>query len=121
LHCPDRWRIWHGKEVSHEFIHRRSPRIRQPFIAVIALRSGEHLEAMLFGYERGAFTGAHARIRASSNSAKAAPCCWMKYRDALGLQAKLLRVLQEREVERLGGRTPLHSMSESWRRPTPPA
>jgi two-component system response regulator FlrC len=66
------------------------------------------LEAMLFGYEKGAFTGAHASHPGKFEQAQGGTLLLDEVTEMpLGLQAKLLRVLQEREVERLGGRTPI--------------
>ena len=66
------------------------------------------LEAILFGYERGAFTGAHAAHPGKFEQAQGGTLLLDEVTEMpLGLQAKLLRVLQEREVERLGGRTPV--------------
>jgi len=98
-----------GKEVLARFIHRCSPRTRQPFIAVNCAAIPENmLEAMLFGYERGAFTGAHAAHAGKFEQAQGGTLLLDEITEMpLGLQAKLLRVLQEREVERLGGRTPI--------------
>jgi two-component system response regulator FlrC len=98
-----------GKEVLARFIHRCSPRARQPFIAVNCAAIPENmLEAMLFGYERGAFTGAHAAHPGKFEQAQGGTLLLDEITEMpLGLQAKLLRVLQEREVERLGGRTPI--------------
>ena len=98
-----------GKEVLARFIHRCSPRRRQPFIAVNCAAIPENmLEAMLFGYERGAFTGAHAAHPGKFEQAQGGTLLLDEITEMpLGLQAKLLRVLQEREVERLGGRTPI--------------
>jgi len=98
-----------GKEVLARFIHRCSPRTRQPFIAVNCAAIPENmLEAMLFGYERGAFTGAHAAHPGKFEQAQGGTLLLDEITEMpLGLQAKLRRVLQEREVERLGGRTPI--------------
>ena len=98
-----------GKEVLARFIHRCSPRSRQPFIAVNCAAIPENmLEAMLFGYERGAFTGAHAAHPGKFEQAQGGTLLLDEITEMpLGLQAKLLRVLQEREVERLGGLTPI--------------
>src|SRR4051794_12559751 len=98
-----------GKEVLARFIHRCSPRSRQPFIAVNCAAIPENmLEAMLFGYERGAFTGAHAAHPGKFEQAQGGTLLLDEITEMpLSLQAKLLRVLQEREVERLGGRTPI--------------
>src|ERR1700727_1396612 len=98
-----------GKEVLARFIHRCSPRTRQPFIAVNCAAIPENmLEAMLFGYERGAFTGAHAAHAGKFEQAQGGTLLLDEVTEMpLALQAKLLRVLQEREVERLGGRTPI--------------
>src|ERR1700748_1665409 len=95
-----------GKEVLARFIHRCSPRSRQPFIAVNCAAIPENmLEAMLFGYERGAFTGAHTAHPGKFEQAQGGTLLLDEVTEMpLGLQAKLLRVLQEREVERLGGR-----------------
>jgi two-component system, response regulator FlrC len=98
-----------GKEVLARFIHRCSPRSRQPFIAVNCAAIPENmLEAMLFGYERGAFTGAHTAHAGKFEQAQGGTLLLDEITEMpLGLQSKLLRILQEREVERLGGRTPI--------------
>src|ERR1700742_3060982 len=98
-----------GKEVLARFIHRCSTRRNEPFIAVNCAAIPENmLEAMLFGYERGAFTGAHAAHPGKFEQAQGGTLLLDEVTEMpLGLQAKLLRVLQEREVERLGGRTPI--------------
>lgn len=98
-----------GKEVLARFIHRYSPRNQQPFVAVNCAAIPENmLEAMLFGYERGAFTGAHAAHPGKFEQAQGGTLLLDEITEMpLNLQAKLLRVLQEREVERLGGRSPI--------------
>ena len=98
-----------GKEVLARFIHSRSPRGAGSFIAVNCAAIPENmLEAMLFGYERGAFTGAHAAHPGKFEQAQGGTLLLDEVTEMpLSLQAKLLRVLQEREVERLGGRTPI--------------
>jgi two-component system, response regulator FlrC len=98
-----------GKEVLARFIHRRSPRATQPFVAVNCAAIPENmLEAMLFGYERGSFTGAQAAHAGKFEQAQGGTLLLDEITEMpLSLQAKLLRVLQEREVERIGSRTPI--------------
>jgi two-component system, response regulator FlrC len=98
-----------GKEVLARFVHRNSPRTSGPFVAVNCAAIPETmLEAMLFGYERGAFTGALASHPGKFEQAQGGTLLLDEVTEMpMSLQAKLLRVLQEREVERLGGRTPL--------------
>jgi len=98
-----------GKEVLARFIHRRSPRATQPFVAVNCAAIPENmLEAMLFGYERGSFTGAQTAHAGKFEQAQGGTLLLDEITEMpLALQAKLLRVLQEREVERIGSRTPI--------------
>jgi two-component system response regulator FlrC len=95
-----------GKEVVARFIHRRSRRARGPFVAINCAAIPETmLEATLFGYEKGAFTGAAAATPGKFEQAQGGTLLLDEISEMpLQLQAKLLRVLQEREVERLGSR-----------------
>ncbi|TAM46292.1 MAG: sigma-54-dependent Fis family transcriptional regulator [Gammaproteobacteria bacterium] len=95
-----------GKEVLAHYIHRRSRRASGAFVAINCAAIPENmLEAMLFGYEKGAFTGAVQSTPGKFEQAQGGTLLLDEISEMpLGLQAKLLRVLQEREVERLGGR-----------------
>jgi two-component system response regulator AtoC len=94
-----------GKELIARAIHRQSPRRDNPFVAVNLAAIPESLvESELFGHEKGAFTGAHKRRLGKFELAHGGSI----FLDEIGslrvdVQAKLLRVLQEQEVERLGG------------------
>jgi two-component system response regulator FlrC len=94
-----------GKEVLARLIHRASPRAKSNFVAVNCAAIPENmLEAMLFGYEKGSFTGAHASHAGKFEQAQGGTLLLDEITEMpLSLQAKLLRVLQEREVERIGG------------------
>ncbi len=95
-----------GKEVLARFIHQQSPRADQPFVAINCAAIPENmLEAILFGHEKGAFTGAVASSPGKFEQANGGTILLDEISEMdLGLQSKLLRVLQEREVERVGGR-----------------
>jgi len=98
-----------GKEVLARFIHRESDRREEPFAALncAALPEGL-LESELFGHERGAFTGAVAAKKGKFELANGGTLLLDEIGEIpLHLQAKLLRVLQEEEVDRLGGKTPI--------------
>ncbi len=94
-----------GKEVIARHLHRQSRRAKGPFVAVNCAAIPEQmLEATLFGYEKGAYTGAHKSAPGKFEQAQQGTLLLDEVSEMeLGLQAKLLRVLQEREVERLGG------------------
>ncbi|VEG90568.1 sigma-54-dependent transcriptional regulator [Legionella spiritensis] len=93
-----------GKEVLAHFIHDHSPRCNHPFIAINCAAIPEQmLEATLFGYEKGAFTGAYKSTPGKFEQAQGGTLLLDEVSEmSLALQAKLLRVLQEKEVERIG-------------------
>lgn len=95
-----------GKEVLARHIHHCSSRSSGPFVAINCAAIPENmLEAMLFGYEKGAFTGAYQSSAGKFEQAQDGTLLLDEISEMdAGLQAKLLRVLQEREVERLGGK-----------------
>lgn len=95
-----------GKEVFARYIHQQSPRRDKPFIAINCAAIPETmLEAVLFGYEKGAFTGAAGAHAGKFEQAAGGTLLLDEISEMdLGLQAKLLRVIQEKEVERIGGR-----------------
>ena len=98
-----------GKEVVARFIHRNSARRKGPFVAInCAAIPDTLLEATLFGYEKGAFTGAVQAQAGKFEQAQDGTLLLDEVTEMpMSLQAKLLRVLQEREVERVGGRKPV--------------
>lgn len=95
-----------GKEVLARYLHQNSQRSGQPFIAINCAAIPENmLEAMLFGYEKGAFTGAYAATPGKFEQANGGTLLLDEITEMdISLQAKLLRVLQEQQVERLGGK-----------------
>ncbi|MDA0127454.1 sigma-54 dependent transcriptional regulator [Vibrio sp. MarTm2] len=95
-----------GKEVMSRYIHNASNRKDGPFVAInCAAIPDNMLEATLFGYEKGAFTGAVQACPGKFEQAQGGTILLDEISEMdLNLQAKLLRVLQEREVERLGSR-----------------
>jgi two-component system NtrC family response regulator len=96
-----------GKEVVARLLHDHSPRRNRPFAAINCASIPDHLlESELFGYERGAFTGAVKQTQGKFEIADGGTLFLDEIGDMpMGLQAKLLRFLQNRELERLGGRT----------------
>ncbi len=98
-----------GKEVLARFIHAISNRKNKPFVAVNCAALPVHLlESELFGYEKGAFTGAIHRKLGKFELANGGTMLLDEISEMdLGLQAKLLRVLQEKEIDRLGGTYPI--------------
>jgi two-component system response regulator FlrC len=95
-----------GKEVLAQYIHQQSARSSGPFVAINCAAIPENmLEATLFGYEKGAFTGAVQANPGKFEQAQGGTLLLDEITEMdLSLQSKLLRVLQERQVERLGGR-----------------
>src|SRR5271163_9838 len=98
-----------GKEVLARYVHTRSNRAKKPFISINCAAIPEHLlESELFGHEKGAFTGAIARRIGKFEEASGGTLLLDEISEMdLRLQAKLLRVLQEREVDRIGGNKPV--------------
>jgi two-component system response regulator AtoC len=98
-----------GKEVAARLLHDTSPRAKKPFIAInCAVLTEDLLESELFGHEKGSFTGAHAQRRGRIELADGGTFFLDEVGELKpGLQAKLLRVLEERRFERLGGSTPV--------------
>jgi DNA-binding NtrC family response regulator len=98
-----------GKEVAARFVHETSARAARPFVAInCAVLTENLLESELFGHERGAFTGAHAQRKGRIELAAGGSFFLDEVGELRpGLQAKLLRVLEERQFERLGGSQPI--------------
>jgi len=98
-----------GKELVARAIYQHGPRANAPFLALNCAAIPENmLEAMLFGYEKGSFTGAQSAHAGKFEQAQGGTLLLDEITEMpLALQAKLLRVLQEREVERIGSRTPI--------------
>ncbi len=98
-----------GKELLARFIHAKSARKDNPFVAVNCASIPDGLlESELFGHEKGAFTGAAGQRQGKFEQANTGTLLLDEISEMdLRLQAKLLRVIQEKEVERLGGRSPI--------------
>jgi two-component system response regulator FlrC len=96
-----------GKEVYARYMHQHSARAKGPFVALNCAAIPENLlESVLFGHEKGAFTGAASAQPGKFEQANGGILLLDEISELpFNLQAKLLRVLQEREVERVGGRT----------------
>ena len=98
-----------GKELMAQLIHQKSPRKGAPFIAVNCAAIPENLlESELFGYEKGAFTGAVSRRIGKFEEATGGTLLLDEISEMdLRLQAKLLRAIQEKEIDRIGGKKPV--------------
>ena len=98
-----------GKELIARLVHSASPRAKQQFVAVNCAALPENLlESELFGHEKGSFTGAQNRKIGKFELAHGGTILLDEISEMeLGLQAKLLRVIQEREVDRVGGKDPV--------------
>src|SRR6185312_4695302 len=98
-----------GKEVLARYLHARSPRAKNPFISVNCAAIPENLlESELFGHEKGAFTGALARRRDKFEEADGGTLLLDEISELdVRLQSKLLRALQERVIDRVGGSKPV--------------
>jgi len=98
-----------GKEVMARYIHRKSARAEKPFISVNCAAIPENLlESELFGHEKGAFTGAIARRVGKFEEANGGTLLLDEISEMdARLQAKLLRAIQEREIDRVGGTKPV--------------
>lgn len=98
-----------GKEIVARHIHAKSKRARAPFIAINCAAIPENLlESELFGHERGAFTGANARRIGKFEEAQGGTLLLDEISEMdLRLQAKLLRAIQERVIDRVGGAKPV--------------
>jgi two-component system NtrC family response regulator len=96
-----------GKEVFARAIHKQSPRADKPFVAINCASIPDNLlESELFGYEKGAFTGANKTTLGKIETANGGTLMLDEIGDMpLALQAKMLRFLQERVIERVGGRS----------------
>ncbi len=98
-----------GKELFARYIYANSDRAKEPFVAVnCAAIPHNLLESVMFGYEKGAFTGAQQRTLGKFEMANGGTLLLDEISEMdMGLQAKLLRVIQESEVDRIGGRAPV--------------
>jgi two-component system response regulator FlrC len=98
-----------GKELFARYIYANSDRAKEPFVAVnCAAIPHNLLESEMFGYEKGAFTGAQQRTLGKFEMANGGTLLLDEISEMdMGLQAKLLRVIQESEVDRIGGRAPV--------------
>ncbi|HEX5507755.1 MAG TPA: sigma-54 dependent transcriptional regulator [Pseudolabrys sp.] len=98
-----------GKEVLARYVHGRSPRARKPFISINCAAIPEHLlESELFGHEKGAFTGALGRRIGKFEEANGGTLLLDEISEMdVRLQAKLLRAIQERVIDRVGGTRPV--------------
>ncbi len=98
-----------GKELIAQYIHERGPRSKAPFVSINCAAIPDGLmEAELFGYERGAFTGAVSQRIGKFERASGGTLLLDEVSEMpIHLQAKLLRVLQEGEIDRLGGNNPV--------------